>query len=110
MVCEFAFTISSFADLLVWPTGCDYYFWLKILFAIMLIVAWTLYKVEKNTIPAGANFLSCLGVSALATLLLGLIGTLITNSANIPMIQPDVLLYILALTIPIILIWFFKSD
>lgn len=102
-------TITGFADLLVWPTGCDYYFYLKIFLGIMAILSWGIYKAEKKFNPYGADFLSCLGVVSIAVTLLGLIGSLITNTAGIPMISAEVLLYLLAIAIPIVLIWIFKD-
>lgn len=108
MVCEMI-TIATISDLLVYPTGCDYYFYLKIFFAIFLVLVWTLYKVEKSVNPQTADLISSLGVSSIAIIILGLIGTLIKSAENIPMIQTDILLYILAVSIPIILIWIFKD-
>ena len=108
MVCEAFSAIEGFADFLVWPTGCDYYFYLKIFIGIFIILTWGLYKAEKK-MRTEADFISCLGVSSLAILILGLIGTLIKNSAGIAMIQAEVLLYILAFSIPLLVIWIFKE-
>ncbi len=108
MVCSSAFQIESVADFLVWPTGCDFYFYLKIFLTILLILTWTLYKHEKK-IRQNSELLSSLAVSSVAILVLGLIGSLIENSAGIAMISSEVLLLLLAILIPIILIWIFKK-
>lgn len=107
MVCDITFSIETFADLLVWPTQCDFYFYVKFFLALFIILTWTLYKKEKK-LRQDAEFISCLGVSSLAVLVLSLIGTLIQNSEGLPMVSSPVLLYILAMTIPIVIIWIFK--
>lgn len=107
MVCEIS-TFSGIADFLVWPTACDYYFWMKILITIFIVLVWTLYLIEKKIKP-DVDIWGCLGVSSIATIFLAGIGTLIKNSSDIAMIQTDILIYILAFCIPIILIWIFKE-
>jgi hypothetical protein len=109
MVCTPIFTINSIADLLVWPTTCDYFFYLKIFLAVFIILAWFLYKTDKKIVPWAADFWSSLSVASIAITMLGIIGTLIANTDGIPMISPEILLIILAITIPIILIWLFKD-
>jgi len=109
MTCSIILTAESISDYLVWPTGCDYYFYLKILGALFMVISWTIYKAEKQTQSGGADLLSAMGVSSIAITIIAVIGTLITNTQNIAMIQGDILLYILAVSIPILLIWFFKD-
>jgi hypothetical protein len=108
MTCTAFFSIESISDLLVWPITCDYYFYLKILIGIFIVLTWTLYKIEKKT-KTEAELLSCAGVISIALIIIGLIGTLIQNADGIAMISSEVLLSILAFTIPIILIWIFKD-
>ncbi len=108
MVCSAIFSIDSIADLLVWPAGCDFYFYLKIFTGLFIILTWGLYKFEKKH-RQDSEILSSMGVSSIAIFVLALIGTLIKNSDNIPMISSTVLLIIIAVTIPIILIWMFKK-
>lgn len=108
MTCTALFSMESVEDFLVWPITCDYFFYLKIFIGIFIVLAWTLYAVEKK-IRTEAEILSCLGVSSVALIILGLIGTLIENTDGIAMVSTDILLYILAFTIPIILIWIFKD-
>lgn len=108
MTCEFPASLESFADWLVWPTACDYYFYLKIIGGLMIILSWVLYKAEEKRTGSG-DFISALGVSSIAMVVLTAIGTLITSSGGIAMIQLPILLYVLAVAIPLILIWIFKD-
>lgn len=108
MACTAFFSIESVSDLLVWPVTCDYYFYLNILIGIFVVLTWTLYKIEKKT-RTEADLLSCAGVSSIALIIIGLIGTLIQNTDGIVMISAEVLLSILAFTIPLILVWIFKD-
>ena len=107
MGCEIT-TLTSIADFMVWPTLCDYYFYMKILGALMVIVAWILYKAEQFRTSEG-DFISAMAVSCTAITTLGIFGTLIANSDGVAMIQLPILMYMLAVTIIIDLIWIFKD-
>ena len=108
MVCS-AFTgLTTVGDFLVWPTGCNYFFYLVVFATIFITLALILYNQEREDVIK-ADAISSLGVSSIVTLVLALIGTLIKNSENIPMVQLDIFLYIFAFTIIFILIWFFKK-
>ncbi len=108
MVCD-AFTgITTIGDLLIWPTGCNYYFYLIVFGTIFLTLALILYNREKEERIRG-DMVSCLGVSSIVTVVLALIGTLIKNSAGIPMVQQDIFLYVFAVAVIFIMIWFFKK-
>lgn len=106
-ICSSFTGIENFADLLVWPTSCNYYFWLFPLGVLFLILVLSLYNREKDD-KLQSDLISCLGVSSLVTLFLGLIMTLVENTSNIPMLQQDIFLYVLAFTIPLVVIWLFK--
>ena len=108
MVCSGFTGITTVGDFLVWPTGCNYYFYLVVFATIFITLALILYNREKEEIVK-ADIISSLGVSSIVTLILALIGTLIQNSAGIPMVQQDIFLYIFAFSIIFILIWFFKK-
>lgn len=104
-----AFTgITSIGDFLVWPTTCNYYVYLIVLFAIFLVLALSLYNKEKES-RIRSDMISTLGVSSIVTIVLALIGTLIKNSADIPMVQQDIFLYVLSVGTVFILLWFFKK-
>ena len=108
MVCD-AFTgITNVGDLLVWPTGCNYYFYLVVFAALFITLSLILYNREKEE-RIRADMVSCLGVSSIVIVVLALIGTLIKNSADIPMVQQDIFLYVFAIATIFILIWFFKK-
>ncbi len=107
MVCLGFTGIGSVADLLVWPTGCSYWFYLVIFATIFITLSLILYNRQKDEEVKG-DLISSMGVSAIATLFLSLIGTLIKNSDEIPMVQQDIFMYIFAMSIIFILLWFFK--
>ncbi len=107
MVCELT-TLSSISDFLVWPTLCYYNFYTTILFGLMIIISWILYKAEQARTGEG-DYISSLGVSSIAISSLALSGTLISNSDSVAMIQLPILMYILAVTVIIVLIWIFKD-
>ena len=107
MVCAEFTGITTPGDLLVFPTGCFYFFYLVVLGTIFLTLTLILYNKEKED-QVKSDIISILGVSSIATIILALIGTLIENSAGIPMVQNDIFLYVLAMGIVFISIWFFK--
>ena len=108
MVCTLFTNLETIADLLVWPTGCFYHFYTVILFTLFTVLSLSLYFIEKER-AVKSDIISSLGVSSIATFFLAVMGTLIKDSSGIPMIQQDILLYVLALTIVFVLIWFFKK-
>lgn len=107
MVCTIISGVKGIADMLVYPTSCDYFFYAKILFGLFIILNLILYfkEQERFTKP---DMLSCLGTSSIVIVFLAMIGTFIKNSLNIPMIQQDIFLYIIAFAVVFIGIWFFK--
>lgn len=109
MVCSAFSAVATFNDLLVWPTGCFYYFWLVILGAIFLILTIGFYQREKEE-KLTADAISSLGVSSVIVDFLALLLTLVKNTDGIPALQSDLFLYVFAFSIPFILIWFFKKN
>lgn len=108
MVCAEFTNISNFGDLLIWPTSCNYYIYLVVFATIFITLTLILYNRQKESEIKG-DLVSSLGVSSIVIILLALIGTLIKNSADIPMVQSDIFLYVFAFGIIFILIWFFKK-
>ena len=108
MVCAGFINISTLGDILVWPTGCNYYFYLVVFATVFITLALILYNKDKDVIVR-PDIISSLGVSSIVTLILALIGTLIKNSAGIPMVQQDIFLIIFSMSIVFIMIWFFKK-
>ncbi len=109
MACEILTDLQTFGDFLVYPTGCNYYFYLILLGFLMIIITWFLFKSEEKKVGK-SDFLSSLAVSNIVVSVLASVGTLIKNSDDIPMIQSDILLYFIAVTIVVVFLWIFKSD
>lgn len=95
-------TRTDILGILAYPNTCDYYFYAKILGAIFIILTLILSFKEwdRYTKP---DLISCLGVSALATIFIALIGTLLT------IIQPDVFILAFVLGAVFIIIWIIKG-
>lgn len=108
MVCTPIGSIESVADFFVYPTSCNYFFWLYILGALFLIVAWILFKSEEDKKGEG-DLTSALGVSSIAITSIGITGSLIKGTTGIPVIQSDILLYMVAATVVFVMIWIFKD-
>lgn len=110
MGCEtYLSSLESVSDWLVWPTLCSPFFYLYIITFLWIFLTYGLYKIEKTINVYTADFISSLAASSLAVSFLSAIGTLVKNSNNIPMISSDILLYVIAITIPILVIWFIKD-
>ena len=107
MACGFP-SIVGFADFLVWPTSCFHYFWLSILLVLMILTAWRVYKAEEKRRAEG-DLISAFAVSSLGYTIIAIFGTLVTSSGDLPMITTDIILYLLAITIPLNLLWIFKK-
>ncbi len=108
MVCTPLGSIESVADFLVYATSCNYYFWLYVLGAIFLVVAWAIFKAEEDRKGEG-EIVSALGISSIAVTSIGVIGSLIEGTTGIPVIQSDILLYMVAATVVFVMIWIFKD-
>jgi len=111
MVCQDLTIMGSrtgIEDLLVYPTTCYYYFWAVMLFTLFIVLAFILYNREREE-STQADLISSMGVSSTAILVLAVIGSLITSTNGLPMIQRDILLTVVAIWIVISAIWFFKK-
>ncbi len=108
VVCTSIVSIESVADFLVYPTSCNYFFWLYILGTLFLIVAWVLFKAEEDKKGEG-DITSALGVSSIAVTFVGVVGSLIKSTEGVPVIQSDILLYMVAATVVFVMIWIFKD-
>ncbi len=108
MVCAIFTNINNVGDLLVWPTSCNYYFYLIVFATVFITLAFILWNRQKED-EVTADMISSLGVSSIAVIFLALIGTVIKDSNNIPMVQQDIFLYVFAVGIIFILLWFFKK-
>ncbi len=108
MVCSAIGSIESVADFFVYPTTCNYFFWLYVLGALFMIIAWALFRAEEARKGEG-EFISALGISSIAVTSIGIIGTLVESTQGVPMIQSDILLYMVAATVVFVLLWMFKD-
>lgn len=92
----------SIAELLAYPTICDYQFYAKLLGFIFIILTITLYEADRNRLPK-PDIISALGVSSIAILSLALVGTLIG------IIQKLIFIEIMIFSLVFMVIWFFKK-
>lgn len=102
-------TINSIPDFFVYPSICDGYFYIKIIGFLYLITIAILFLAEEKK-KFQSDMISTMAVAAIAYFILGVIGTLVTSSTGIPMIGVTQLLYLLAPTIILVMIWFFKPK
>ena len=107
-ICGMPFAIETISDFLVFPTACFYYFWLLIFGFIFLFLAYAFYEKDENKRGEG-EMLSSMGVSSIAITSLALWGTFIKNSQDVPMIQNDIFLWIIASTIIFVSIWIYNK-
>lgn len=107
-ICGMIWNMNSFSDLLVLPTGCFYYFWLLIFAFLFLFLTYTFYNKDENKKGEG-EMLSSMGTSSLAITSLAIWGTFIKNSQDIPMIQNDIFLWILAPTVVFVSLWIYNK-
>ncbi len=108
MGCSIPFDINTISDFLVYPTGCFYSFWLLILGFIWLVLVYSFYEKDEQRKTEG-EMLSSMGVASLAVVALAAWGTFIKNSQDIPMIQNDIFLWILAPTIVFVGLWIYNK-
>lgn len=104
MVCSGLETLTENTILAImqFPTSCDYYFYLKIMAALFIIIALGLYEFERRR-EIKPDFLSCAGVSAIAVMVLSIFGSLLT------IISSDILLEIITVGLIIIILWIIKK-
>ncbi len=93
---------TGITGILAFPTTCDYYFYAKIMGALFIILSLTLYFKDRERIVK-ADMISCLGISAIATIFISLIGTFLK------IIQSDVFIEIFVIGMIFIVIWVFKK-
>ena len=100
-------SLSSWADWIVYPTTCYYYFYALIFFVLFGILMFALFNREREEL-AKPDLISSAGVSATAIMFLASIATLIKSTSGIPMLQTDIFVYIIAMWIVLAGLWFFK--
>lgn len=106
MVCqglEIYGTEIGIAEILAFPNTCNYYFWAIILAFFFIVMTMILYNREREDFVK-SDIISCLGVSALATILLSIPGTL----TDPQIIEQDIFLFTIAFGVIFIGLWLFK--
>ena len=104
MVCAGLETLvdTSITGILSYPGICDPQFYAKIMGAIFVILSMGLFMRDRDR-EIKPDMISSLGVSAIATIFLSLIGTLIG------FIQPDIFIEIFVVGMIFIVIWMLKK-
>ena len=95
-------TDQSIQGFLTFPLTCDHYFYAKMMAAFFIIISSVLFLRERDRV-AKPDYLSALGVSAIATIFISLIGTLIG------IITTDVFIEIFVIGMIFIALWIFKD-
>ncbi len=104
MVCAGLETLAdnSITGILAFPTSCDYQFYAKVMAAFFIILSSILFYRDKNEGRKG-DMISSMGVSAIATIFIALIGTFIK------IIQPDIFIEIFVIGLIFIVLWLLKK-
>lgn len=103
MVCKGLETLTdnTIIGILQFPTSCDYQFYAKIMGAFFVVLSLILFNKDKEKFVK-ADMISCLGVSAIATISVAVIGTFIK------IIQLDILIEIVVVGMVFIVLWLLK--
>lgn len=107
-ICGVPFEIETLSDFLVLPTACSYYFWLIIFGFLFLFLTYTFYEKDEQKRSEG-EMLSSMGVSSIAVTALALWGSFVKSTQGVPMIQTDILLWVLAPTVVFVTIWLYSK-
>ena len=104
MVCAGLETLvdNSITGILAFPTSCDYQFYAKIMGAFFIVLSMILYNRDKDKFLK-SDMVSAMGVSAIATIFVSLIGTFIK------IIQPDIFIEIFVIGIIFVVVWLLKK-
>lgn len=104
MVCAGLETLvnDSITGILAFPTSCDYQFYAKLMAAFFIVLAFILFNADRDKLVK-ADMVSSLGVSAIATIFLSLIGTFLE------IIQPDVFIEIFVAGMIFVVVWLLKK-
>lgn len=95
-------TDTTITGILAFPTSCFYRFYEGIMVAFFIIIAMVLYNRDKDKFLK-SDMVSAMGVSAMATIFVALIGTFIK------VIQPDIFIEIFVIGMIFIVMWLIKK-
>jgi len=96
------FVNGTIGDIMAYPTTCDIQFYAKIMAAIFIIFTFLLHTNDRRR-EVKPDLISNLGVSALAVIVISLIGTLLT------IIKQEIFIEILVVGLIFVAIWMFKD-
>lgn len=104
MVCAGIETLAdtSITGILSYPGICDPQFWAKIMGGIFVILSFGLFMWDRER-EIKPDMISSMGVGAIATIFLSLIGTLVG------FIQPDIFIEIFVVGMILIVVWMLKK-
>lgn len=94
-------TDDTIIGILQFPTSCDYQFYAKIMGAFFVVLSFILFNNDKDELRK-PDMISCLGVSAIATISVAVMGTFIK------IIQLDILIEIVVVGMIFIVLWLLK--
>lgn len=94
-------TDNTIIGILQFPTSCDYQFYAKLMGAFFVVLTFILFNREKEKLIK-ADMISCMGVSAIATISIALLGTFLK------IIQADIFIEIFVIGVIFIVIWLLK--
>lgn len=105
MVCEGleSLTDTGISGILSYPNTCFNWFWGLIIAAIFFVIALSLYFRDRDR-QVNPDFMSILGVSSLASIMIALAGSLLG------LIQKEVFSVILAVGLVFVIIWLIKRN
>ena len=105
MVCAGLETLTdnTIIGILTFPTSCDYQFYAKIMGAFFIVLSFILFNRDKDKFLK-SDMISAMGVSAIATIFVSLIGTLLE------IIQQDIFVEIFVIGMIFIVIWILKTK
>ena len=95
--------ITGVESVLSFPLAVDYYFWLKILLGIWVILSSGFFFEEKARKGVG-NFLSAIAYASVPIIVLAMIGSLIG------IVTKEILISIVLIGGIIIFVWYVKQD
>lgn len=96
-----ALTDNTITGILAFPSSCDFHFWAKIMAGFFIILTLILFREDEEKITK-PDLISAMGVSALATIVISLMGTLVG------FISSEVFIEIFVVGIILVVLWMFK--
>ncbi len=93
---------DTIVGILAFPTSCFYQFYALLMGALFIILTFTLKRVDDDKFIK-SDTISAMGVSAIVTMFISLLGT------TIGIIQPDIFIEIFVIGMIFVVIWLLKK-